>query len=141
RQGLPLACSDPISGQHNDLFDIAKTVSKMLVTLRQAQIEVDGLFLNADAGFDAKTLRQLCDQYGIFPNLAINKRNASKQDQLDYLFDPELYKERFAIERTNAWLDGFKVLLVRFETNAKHWLALHYIAFSFILMRRVEAWA
>lgn len=141
RQGIPLACSEPISGQHNDLFEIAKTVSKMLTTLRQAQIEVDGLFLNGDAGFDAKVLRQLCDQFGIFPNLAINKRNASKQDHLDYLFDPELYKERFAVERTNAWLDSFKALLVRFETNAKHWLALHYIAFSFILIRRTEAWA
>lgn len=141
RQGIPLACSEPTSGQHNDLFEIAKTVSKMLTTLRQAQIEVDGLFLNGDAGFDAKVLRQLCDQFGIFPNLAINKRNASKQDHLDYLFDPELYKERFAVERTNAWLDSFKALLVRFETNAKHWLALHYIAFSFILIRRTEAWA
>lgn len=113
----------------------------MLTTLRQAQIEVDDLFLNGDTGFDAKVLRQLCDQFGIFPNLAINKRNASKQDHLDCLFDPELYKERFAVERTNAWLDSFKALLVRFETNAKHWLALHYIAFSFILIRRTEAWA
>lgn len=141
RQGIPLACSDPMSGQHNDLFDISKTVSKILDTLGRAHIEVDGLFLNGDAGFDAKSLRQICDQYGIFPNLAINKRNASNQNQLDYLFDPELYKERFAVERTKAWLDGFKALLVCFETNAKHWLALHYIAFSFILMRRAEGWA
>lgn len=141
RQGIPLACSDPMSGQHNDLFDISKTVSKILITLKQAQIEIDGLFLNGDAGFDAKNLRRICGQHGIFPNLAINKRNASKQDQLDYLFDPELYKERFVVERTNAWLDGFKALLVRFETKAKHWLALHYIAFSFILIRRVEGWA
>lgn len=140
RQGIPLACSDPMCGQHNDLFDITKTVSKILTILKQAHIEIDGLFLNGDAGFDAKSLRQICEQHGIFPNLALNKSNTSNQDQLDYLFDPELYKERFAVERTNAWLDGFKALLVRFETNATHWLALYYIAFTFILIRKTEGW-
>lgn len=140
RQGLPLGCSEPISGQHNDLFDIQKSVSKIVSTLKQAKIGVDGLFLNGDAGFDAQILRQICDQYEIFPNLAINKRNAANLDKLEYLFDTELYKERFVVERTNAWIDGFKNLLIRYETNAKHWLGLHYLAFSVILLRKVEGW-
>jgi len=49
RQGLPLACSDPMSGEHHDLFDIEKSVSKMISTLHQANISTDGLFLNGDA--------------------------------------------------------------------------------------------
>lgn len=35
-----------------------------------------------------------------------------------HLFDELLYKCRFVIERTNTWLDAFKAILVRFETNA-----------------------
>ncbi len=49
--------------------------------------------------------------------------------------DDVLYKERFSVERTNAWLDAFKALLVRFETKAQTWMGLHYLAFSLILIR------
>lgn len=140
RQGLPLACSDPMSGEHHDVFDIEKSVSKMVATLRQAGIAADGLFLNGDAGFDAQKMRNICDRYGITANIARNKKNRMNPDTEGYLFDSELYDERFAVERTNAWIDGFKALLVRYETNAKHWVELHYLAFSFMLLRRKGIW-
>lgn len=140
RQGMPLACSDPMSGEHHDLFDIEKNVHKMMATLHQASILTDGLFLNGDAGFDAQKLREICEHYDIIPNIISRKgKNGSAQEN-SYLFDSELYEERFAVERTNAWIDGFKALLVRYETNAKHWLGLHYLAFSFILLRRKGVW-
>lgn len=140
RQGMPLACSEPMSGEHNDLFEIEKNVLKMINTLKQADIQVEGLFLNGDAGFDAVRLREICKSYGIIANIAVNKRNHSKQQNNNYLFDNQLYEERFAVERTNAWIDAFKALLLRYETNAQHWISLHYLAFSFILLRRKGCW-
>ena len=137
RQGLPLACSDPVSGNHNDLFEIEKSVSKITTTLSDSKIDLDGIFMNADAGFDSQNLRDLCEVLGIFPNFDINKRNSKNPGEHDYYFDNQLYKERFAVERTNAWIDGFKNLIIRYETNAKHWLGLHYLVFSVILLRRV----
>jgi transposase len=141
RQGIPLACSNPMSGEHHDLFEIEKNVSKMIATLQQANIKVDGLFLNGDAGFDALTMREICEHYDIIANIAVNKRSSSAEQAHSYLFDNELYKERFVVERTNAWIDSFKALLVRYEINAKHWLGLHYLAFSFLLLRKAGAWA
>lgn len=138
RQGIPLVCSDPIAGNHNDLFDIEKMVFKMIGTLLKAKIAIEGLFLNADAGFDSKELRLLCESLGIIPNFDINKRNTRNPDKHDYLFDNQLYKERFVIERTNAWIDGFKNLIIRYETNQEHWLGLHYLAFSVILLRKTQ---
>lgn len=138
RQGIPLACSQPIAGNHNDLFEIEKTVSKIISTLMDACIAVKGLFLNADAGFDSKSLRTFFEQLDIFANIDFNKRNTKNLDQHDYLFDPQLYKERFVVERTNAWIDGFKNLVLRYETNDKHWLGLHYLAFAIILLRKLE---
>ena len=38
-------------------------------------------------------------------------------DESEAIFDELLYEQRFVIERTNAWVDTFKALLVRFETN------------------------
>lgn len=137
RQGIPLACSDPIPGNHNDLFEIEKSVYKITDTLKQSDIEVEGLFMNADAGFDGKQLRGICNELGIVANFDINKRNSKDNTQADYYFDDQLYKERFVIERTNAWIDGFKNLVIRYETKAKHWLGFHYLAFSVILLRKV----
>ncbi len=102
-----------------------------------AQIPIDGLFMNADAGFDSKELRDICEGHGIIANFDINKRNAKDSDINDYYLDKPTYKERFAVERTNAWIDGFKNLIIRYETNSKHWLGLHYLAFVRIILRRV----
>lgn len=92
------------------------------------------MFLNADAGFDSQGFRNLCLAHDIIANVDFNKRNSKDTDNQP-LKDDELYKERFSVERTNAWLDAFKALLVRFETKSQTWMSLHYLAFSLILFR------
>ena len=36
-----------------------------------------------------------------------------------------------------AWLDSFKTLLVRYETNVENWLAFHFLAFTVLLLRKI----
>ena len=134
KQGIPLAMSEPIEGNHHDLFELENYFTKMLVDLEQSDIAINGLFLNADAGFDSITFRNLCFQKDIIANVDFNKRNSKNIDNQP-LLDDELYKERFCVERTNAWLDAFKAILVRFETKAQNWMSLHHLAFSLILIR------
>lgn len=62
RQGLPLAMSEPVSGNHHDLFDIETHFEERMNPLTQAGISIDGLFLNADAGFDSELFRNLCSE-------------------------------------------------------------------------------
>lgn len=134
KPGIPLALSVPVSGNHHDLFDIKKSFPKMLQDLAKAEISSNGLFMNADAGFDSKGFRELCSGAHITPNIDFNKRNSKDTDNQP-LLDDLLYKERFSVERTNAWIDAFKTLLIRFETKTQNWLSLHYIAFALILLR------
>jgi transposase len=134
KRGIPLAMSEPIDGNHNDLFDIENFFTKMLEDIEQSQIQTNGLFLNADAGFDSEGFRNTCFSKGIIANIDFNKRNSKNTDNQP-LLDDLLYKERFSVERTNAWIDAFKTLLVRFETKAQTWMSLHYLAFSLILIR------
>lgn len=133
-RGIPLACSDAISGNHNDAFNLVENVENMLKDIRAANISTEGLFLNADAGFDTSEFRLSCASNEIVGNIDVNKRNGQ---QTDYLFDELLYKCRFVIERTNAWIDAFKALLVRFETNKTHWKALNLLAFCVIFLRQL----
>jgi len=133
-QGIPLTCSDPLEGNHNDAFNLVPTVQKMIAGLESSVIRTDGLFLNADAGFDTEEFRSYCTEVEIIGNINQNKRNGAT---VEHLFDDLLYKCRFVVERTNAWMDAFKAILVRFETNAVHWKALNLLAFCVILLRKL----
>ena len=134
KQGIPLAMSEPIEGNHNDLFNIEIFFTKILADLKESEIQINGLFLNADAGFDSEGFRKLCFLNDIIANIDFNKRNSKNTDKQP-LKDDILYKERFSVERTNAWIDAFKALLIRFETKSQTWMSLHYLAFSLILIR------
>lgn len=134
RNGLPLAMSEPVAGNHNDLFNIEGAINQIISTLKTAGISVDGLFINADAGFDSQELLKILEQQGIFENIAINKRNGISDD--DRLLDEKLYKERYAIERTNAWIDSFRSCLNRFDTTISSWSGFNYLAFITIGLKR-----
>lgn len=76
-------------------------------------------------------------------NVKENPRNSASQEQEPYqsrkhVFDDELYEDRSVIEHANAWIDGFKALLVRFEFSVKNWMSLHFIAFSVIFLRKIN---
>jgi len=135
RQGLPLAMSEPVSGNHNDLFDIEVQFEEVVGTLEQAEISVDGLFINADAGFDSQELRNQCMSKGIIANIIPNKRNGFNDDK-DYYFDEKLYKERYSVERTNAWMDSFRSLLNRFDTTITSWKGFNFLAFIVIGLKK-----
>jgi len=137
RQGLPLAMSEPISGNHNDLHDIEVQFEVVTGTLEQAEIPVEGLFLNADAGFDSKNFRNSCSKKNIHANVCFNKRNGNIDDRNEY-FDQELYNERYAVERTNAWMDSFRSLLNRFDTTIESWKGFNYLAFFVIALKKIK---
>ncbi|MDR3340033.1 MAG: hypothetical protein LBT25_08115, partial [Candidatus Symbiothrix sp.] len=50
----------------------------------------------------------------------------------------ELYKERYSIERTNAWMDSFRSLLNRFDFTVSSWVGFNYIAFIVILLNKLN---
>ena len=137
RQGLPLAMSEPVSGNHNDLHNIDVQFEVVTSTLEEADIAVEGLFLNADAGFDSTSFRACCDRKEINANICFNKRNGNTQYRDEY-FDQDLYNERYAVERTNAWMDSFRSLLNRFDTTIESWKGFNYLAFFVIAIKKIK---
>ena len=142
-QGVILAISTPQEGQHHDLFQIKELFQEICQILKDAGIDLDGLFLNADSGFDSASFRQVCEQENIIPNVKINPRNQSPKNDEPYesgthIFDEKLYEDRYVIEHANAWMDAFKALLIRFENSCRNWVALHFIAFAIIFLRKIN---
>jgi transposase len=138
KQGLPLAMSEPQAGHHNDLYQICTLLEQMCQLLEEAGLSLKGVFLNADAGFDSEEVRKLCEEKEIEANIAANPRKGKGLSEQYQYFDEQLYKERYVVERANAWLDGFKGLLVRYEKKIKSWMAQHWMAFSVILLRKIN---
>lgn len=136
RQGLPLAMSEPVSGNHNDLYDIEVQFETVTATLEDADISVDGLFMNADAGFDCAQLRKCCESKEINANICFNKRNGNVER--DEYFDKELYNQRYAIERSNAWMDSYRSLLNRFDTTIESWKGFNFLAFIVIALKKIK---
>jgi transposase len=50
-----------------------------------------------------------------------------------------VYKPRWVAERTFAWVDKFKRLLIRFERRDAYFLGAHHIAFAMINLRHLIA--
>lgn len=134
-QGIPIAISSPVSGNHHDLYQIGSHLDELFQTLGKVNIATDGLFINADAGFDSKEFRGKCFEYGMIPNMAINPRNGTNDEII--IFDEVLYEQRYTIERTNAWMDSYRTLLNRFETTVSSWIAFNYIAFMAIFLKKI----
>ena len=127
RLGNVVAFFPPISGHHNDLYGLPKQLDLVVQQLKQSHISVEGWFLNADAGFDSITFRNTCLKHGIWLNCPHNRRRAKQLENHLPLFDELMYQQRFVIERTNAWMDNYRSLLLRFDTSISSWTAWHYI--------------
>ena len=108
----------------------------MFAGIKDSGLSVLGLFLNADAGFDSAQFRRDCHRQEVFPNLAFNKRRGMPRD--DELLDELLYKERYSIERTNAWMDSYRNVPNRFDKMLSSWKAWNYIAFILILLKKIR---
>ena len=137
-QGVILFCSHPISGNHHDLFEIKKHFGEILEMAQEAGIELEYLFLNADAGFDDTTFRQFLEGKGIEANIDFNKRNKSDRSERDEYFDEKLYKNRKFCEHPFAWMDAYKALLVKYEKLDDTWLAMNLMGMMHIFFRKIR---
>ncbi|WP_314956796.1 IS5 family transposase [Hoylesella loescheii] len=136
RQGIPLVMSTPVSGSHNDVYNISKVLLELFSDLKASALSVSGLFLNADAGFDTEQFRRGCHEHEVFPNVAFNKRRG-KQREEEFL-DELLYEQRYTIERTNARMDSYRSVLNRLDTTLSSWKAWNYITFILILLKKIR---
>ena len=71
-----------------------------------------------------------------FPNAAFNKHRGKQREEK--LLDELLYMQRYCIERTNAWINSYRNVLNRFDTQLSSWKAWNYIAFILFLLKKIR---
>lgn len=138
--GFIIASTGLLAGNHNDAFHLRKNLQAAFKSMKQLGLTITGAFFNADKAFDTKAARKTCFNHGLIPNMPENKRNR-KGNKLGRprLFNEEVYKRRFTSERSFAWIDKFRALLLRFDRRDAYYLGGHHIAFAMINLRHVIA--
>jgi transposase len=138
--GFILATTGIVAGNHNDAFELKDNLRAAFKFIKRLGIAITGSYFNADAAFDTKAARWTCFNHKLIPNIVENLRSRKQPKRgRKRLFNPDVYKRRFSSERTFAWIDKFRALLVRFDRKAAHFLGAHYIVYALINLRHLLA--
>ena len=136
--GFIIASTGLIAGNHNDAYNLKPHLQRAFKSLKRLGLEFSRAYFNADKAFDTKAARKTCFNYGLIPNIDENKRNRKTPNRgRKRLFNPDVYKHRFASERSFAWIDKFRALLLRFDRREAYFLGAHFIVFTLINLRHV----
>jgi hypothetical protein len=139
-KGFILATTEIIAGNHNDAFELKDNLRAAFKFIKRLGISLVGSYFNADSAFDTKAARRTCFNHKVIPNMAENKRSRKHTKRgPKRLFNPDVYKRRFSSERTFAWIDKFRALLIRFDRKAAHFMGAHYIVYTLINLHHLLA--
>jgi transposase len=99
-------------------------------------LDLGGAYLNLDAGFDSTHNRKCIFNAGMIPNIKENPRNRKHMKRgRKRLFNEVIYALRTRVDRTFAWEDKFKRLLLRFEHLQQRHFGMKLMAYTLINLR------
>jgi transposase len=99
-------------------------------------LDLAGAYLNLDAGFDSTRNRKCIFNAGMIPNLTENSRNRKRTKRgRKRFFNAAIHALRARVDRTFAWEDKFKRLLLRFEHIQQRHFGMKLMAYTLINVR------
>jgi hypothetical protein len=103
---------------------------------KEVGLDLRGAYLNLDGGFDSARNRKCIFNVGLIPNIKENPRNRKRPKRgRKRLFNPTIHALRLCVERTFAWEDKFKRLLLRFERIQQRHYGMKLLAYTLINLR------
>ena len=128
---LPVA---PVN--ESDTVLLPEGLNELKRMARLTDLKIDGSYLNLDGGFDSRHNRKAIFNAGLIPNIKENPRNrkAPKRGR-KRLFNAAIHSLRLCVERTFAWEDKFKRLLLRFEFIQQRHYGMKLMGYTLINLR------
>jgi transposase len=103
---------------------------------KEVGLDLRGVYLNLDGGFDSRAHRKCIFNAGMIPNITENSRNRKRTKRgRRRLFNAVIHTLRMRVERTFAWEDKFKRLLLRFERIQQRHYGMKLLADTLINLR------
>ena len=103
-----------------DMVLLPEGLQALKKVAKEVGLDLRGTYLNLDGGFDAAHNRKCIFNAGLIPNIPENPRNRKRPKRgRKRLFNAAIHALRMRVERTFAWEDKFKRLLLRFDRGRK----------------------
>jgi hypothetical protein len=119
-----------------DMVLLPKGLKALKQVAKHGGLDLKGAYLNLDGGFDSTHNRKCIFNAGMIPNIKANPRNrkTTKRGRKRF-FNEAIHALRVCVERTFAWEDKFKRLLLRFERNQQRHYGMKLMAYTLINLR------
>src|SRR5216683_3241522 len=128
---LPVA---PVN--ETDMVLLPKGLKALKKVAKQVGLDLRGAYLNLDGGFDSTRNRKCIFNAGLIPNIKENPRNRKTTKRgRKRLFNAVIHALRMRVERTFAWEDTFKRLLLRFECIQQRHYGMKLMAYTLVNLR------
>ncbi len=99
-------------------------------------LDLRGAYLNLDGGFDSAHNRKCIFNAGMIPNIPENPRNRKRAKRgRKRFFNEAIHALRVRVERTFAWEDTCKRLLLRFEHIQQRHYGMKLMVYTLINLR------
>jgi transposase len=103
---------------------------------KQVGLDLRDAYVNLDAGFDSTYNRKCIFNAGMIPNINENPQNRKRTKRgRKRLFNAAIHALRTRVDRTFAWEDKFKRLLLRFERIQQRHFGMKLMAYTLINLR------
>jgi len=128
---LPVA---PVN--ETDMILLPEGLKALKKVAKQVGLDLKGAYLNLDAGFDSTANRKCIFNAGMIPNITENPRNRKRPKRgRKRFFNEAMHALRARVDRTFAWEDTFKRLLLRFEHMQQRHFGMKLLAYTLINLR------
>jgi transposase len=120
-----------------DMVLLPQGLNALKKVAKQVGLDLRGAYLNLDGGFDSTRNRKRIFNAGLIPNITENPRNrkTTKRGRKRF-FNEAVHALRMHVERTFAWEDKFKRLLLRFEHIQQRYYGMKLMAYTLINLRQ-----
>jgi hypothetical protein len=115
---------------------LPKSLNALKQVAKEVGLDLRDAYLNLDGGFDSARNRKCIFNTGLIPNIKDNPRNRKTTKRgRKRLFNEAIHALRMRVERTFAWEDKFKRLLLRFEHLQQRHYGMKVMAYTLINLR------
>lgn len=103
-------------------------------------MDLAGSYLTLDSGFCSEYNREIIASHKMIPVIKPNRGPTKDEKKIELMyenFNEQIYKKRFAIERTFAWQDTYRKLAHSYERLEATRSGLKYLAYGLVNLRAV----
>lgn len=126
-EGIPLVVDVSGANAHDSTMLQKMVTSIPAIRSRRGPRRRKPKKLRADKGYDYDKLRRWLREQNIVPRIA--RRGIERNDRLG--------RHRWKIERTIAWLTGYRRLTIRYERHGEHFVGFLHLAAALTCFKKL----